>query len=159
MAGLVSTAVLAGAVWYFNWLPPSGEVFWLLIAGASAVFYLYLIAIRRCRVVTLIDRQLIWNTYGWRVPPLTVQVTDITAYRIGELTDTHLCSGAVLLPTGWQKVGDFPEQVHRRIFSRLQVLRPDLRWEEQDFLGNHAPSPNPNGNPRRTGHRRFSKTR
>ncbi len=128
--GLAATLMALCAMLYFGWPPqPDLTIFSLFLVGV-AVFYAYLIAIRRRRVVSLLGDQLIWNTFSLTAAPLSVSVAQIRRYRIEWVLDTHLDTGSVLLASGWQRIGDLPRKVHRHIYAELRRLNPAVLWEE-----------------------------
>ena len=131
--GVIVSLLACLAFVFFRWPSPPASYFWGVLCLGCGVFYLYLASLRRRRVVTLLDDELVWNTSSLSTPPESVRVSEIRVYRVEPIHDTHLYRGSILLgSSAWRDVGGFPLDVHRRIFSAIAALNPTLTWQRSD---------------------------
>jgi hypothetical protein len=136
--GIVVTGAALALCLVFRWPPPPFGTFWCLVLAAVAIRYLYFIAYRRRRVVTLLDDELIWNTSSLTGPPLSAIASQIGRYRVEGTSESYLYRGKVRFQSMWYEIGDLPLEVHQRIFSALQCRNPEIKWDK--WLPNNIPA-------------------
>ncbi len=115
---------------FLRWPPRLENYFWGALCLGVGAFYLYLILIRRRRIVTLLNGELVWNTLSFTASPVSAHVSEIRAYRVEPVYDTHFYRGTLVLRSSAScDLGNFSLEVHKRIFSAVAAINPGLEWQ------------------------------